>query len=64
MEIVIRILVLWILSYPGTFLVWLFQRKNRSFREVRETSSPYMHAVISCCVITIIVLLIKHLVSR
>ena len=59
MEGLIRLILIWVLSYPGTFFVWIFQRRKKSFSEVRESSSPYFHAAITSIIIGIIILIAK-----
>ena len=61
MDLIVRFIVIWLLSYPGSFIVWLFRRKTKTFAEVRNEGSLHVHAMITALIIGAIIVAIKNI---
>ncbi|RPD38058.1 hypothetical protein EG028_26970 [Chitinophaga barathri] len=61
MDVILRVLIMVVLSYPGAFIVWLFKRRKKSFKEIKEEGSAYTHAMITSLLIGLIAVLIECL---
>lgn len=58
MEIILEVIIMVLLRYPGALLRWIYFKGEKNYKELLNDSNPNTNTIVSLCFIALLVIFI------